>query len=254
MGTRPSSSRGQHFLKSRRLASELVREANFDRSILVVEIGAGKGRFTEILASVAERVLALEVDRQLAPLLIERFRDRQEVVVVVGDALSFPLPAEPFRVFGNIPFNITTDLFRRLLDNPASALQRTDVIVQFGVSIKRTTRRPSNMLNLSWGPWWRFESSRRIRAASFEPRPSVDSAMLSITRRTQPLLDPTRHDQYISLLRQGFTGGGRLQVSLRSILSPKQLARMSKEFDFAIDSRGTDLSLAQWVALFKDLT
>lgn len=144
---------GQHFLKSRKFAAELVVASEIVKSDLVLEIGAGRGKITEELSRRARKVVAVENDPTLANLLIERFKGNTEVLVVIGDALSFPLPAERFRAFGNIPFAITSALLRHLLDNPKTSLERADLIVQLGAAIKRTRTRNSNLLNLAWsGP------------------------------------------------------------------------------------------------------
>lgn len=88
---------GQHFLKSRKLAADLVAASNVVDSDLVLEIGAGRGKITQELASRAQRVLAIENDPALAHLLLDRFKGQSEVLVVIGDAFSIPLPAERFR-------------------------------------------------------------------------------------------------------------------------------------------------------------
>lgn len=197
--------RGRHALKSRRFAAELVESAGISGSDLVIEVGAGSGKITEELAARARMVLAIELDSALATRLIARFETRDNVVVAAGDALAVPLPAEPFRVFGNIPFAITTNLLRRLLDDPNASMQRADLIVQVGAAIKRTRVQPSRMLNLSWGPWWEFRIARRIPSTCFEPRPSVEAALLTISKRKIPLLPTRDRAAFASFLKQGFS-------------------------------------------------
>jgi 23S rRNA (adenine-N6)-dimethyltransferase len=99
---------GQNFLASRRLAATLVRESGVEATDLVLELGAGRGVLTAALARRARSVLAVELDRVWAQQLGKRFAAESNVVVIRGDALEVPLPAEPFRVVANVPFNITT--------------------------------------------------------------------------------------------------------------------------------------------------
>src|SRR6185295_9279701 len=108
--------RSQHFLRTASLAAELVRDAGVGADDVVVDLGAGSGRLTAALAPVARRVVAVELD----PAWVCRLAGRwPNVDVVQGDALELELPREPFPVVANIPFDRTTDILRRLLDDPA---------------------------------------------------------------------------------------------------------------------------------------
>lgn len=250
-GGQPSS--GQHFLRSRKFAAELVAASEIINSDLVLEIGAGRGKITEELRSRARQVVAVENDPTLASSLIERFRGSTEVLVVVGDALSFPLPAERFRAFGNIPFAMTSALLRQLLDDPRTSLVRADLIVQLGAAIKRTRPRNSNLLNLSWGPWWKFRMTRRIPAKAFEPMPSVDAAVLTVVKRDVSLLPLDDRQRYLDLLQRGFRGSRELRIALKGSVSSRSLRKLSNQLAIARDARAIDLDLKQWLALFSEV-
>jgi 23S rRNA (adenine-N6)-dimethyltransferase len=152
----------QNFLRSRRLADDIVRGLDVRADELVVEIGAGDGRLTAPLAERARRVVAIELDPRLAKGLRRRFE------VVEGDALSVTLPDEPFRVVGNVPFHLTTAILRRLLGDLRSPLRRADLIVQWGLACKRAVVVPTTQLGAEWGPWWELAVVRRIDASAFE--------------------------------------------------------------------------------------
>jgi 23S rRNA (adenine-N6)-dimethyltransferase len=143
-GTRRGLS--QNFLRSRRLAEDIVRGLDVRPHELIVEIGAGDGRLTEPLARQARRLIAIELDPRLAARLRARFE------VVERDALSVALPDEPFRVVGNLPFHRTTAILRRILDDPAAPLTRADLIVQLGFALKRAAVVPTTQLAAEWGP------------------------------------------------------------------------------------------------------
>ncbi len=113
---RPSLS--QHFLRSRALAASLIAESNVQPGDLVIEIGAGLGTLTRELALRCGRLVAVEVDGRLLPGLRAEFGACAGVSLVHGDFLTFPLPAEAYKVFGNIPFSITADIVRRLVESP----------------------------------------------------------------------------------------------------------------------------------------
>jgi SAM-dependent methyltransferase len=149
----------QHFLRSSRLAAELVRSAGLTRDDLVLEIGAGSGRLTAELARVAGYVLAVEIDAHWAQKLSERFKRDPRVAVVPADALEVGLPAEPFRVVANLPFGRTTALLHHLLDDPNVPLRRADLVVEWGSALKRAAVWPSSLLGVTWAPGGRSGST-----------------------------------------------------------------------------------------------
>ncbi len=194
---------GQHFLVPR-LAADLVRNSGVTRGDLVVEIGAGTGVLTSELAKRSGRVTAVEIDPALAAGLKRRFAGERHVRVVQCDALDFRLPESPFRVVANLPFAHTTDILKALLDDPSSALLRADLIVQWGTAVKRCSQRPSTLLTMSWAPWWELTITRKLSPASFRPPPSCDCAVMTVTRRPDPLLDVRERDAYVPFLRDAF--------------------------------------------------
>lgn len=200
---RVPAARGQHFLAPR-LAADLVRNAGITRGDLVVEIGAGTGVITRQLARRAGRVIAVELDPRFASRLRKQYASARNVQVVGADALRVPLPRKPYRVVGNLPFARTTAILRRLLDDPSGALMRADLVVQWGVAVKRCSQRPSTLLTISWSPWFELTITRRLAASSFRPPPPVDAAVMAVTRRPDPLLDVSECAAFHRFLRREF--------------------------------------------------
>jgi 23S rRNA (adenine-N6)-dimethyltransferase len=173
----------------------------------VVELGAGRGALTDALADRAGQVLAFELDPKLVSILAQRFAFVRNVAVSRADARHVALPANPYRVLANLPFGVTSAVLRRLLDGPASGLRRADLIVQWQVArerVRAASRPPTDLLGARWGPWWDFRRGRRLPAACFRPRPSVDAAVLIVTRRTEPLLPISASDRYSSFVARAF--------------------------------------------------
>ncbi len=216
----------QHFLSSARLARELVERAGIAREDRVVELGPGRGVLTEAIAARAAQVLAVEIDATLVDELVRRFASTPAVTVLHADALALPLPATPYRVMANVPFNRTSAILRRLLADPAGALTRADLVVQWQVARARARASagpPLDLLGAQWGPWWSFARGRRLPAALFRPRPSVDAAMMIVTRRGDELLPVAEHARYVAFVREAF----------------------------ARDSRVGDLDLSEWTARYR---
>jgi 23S rRNA (adenine-N6)-dimethyltransferase len=194
---------GQNFLRPD-LADVLVAEAAFEAGDLVVEIGAGRGACTLALARRGIRVIALERDPRWAEQLRRAVRRQNmaHVTVVCCDAVRYPMPRRPFRAVGSLPFGATTAMLRHLLDDRSSGLQRADLVVQWEVARKRAAVPPTTMLSTAWAPWWCFALGRRLPGDSFRPVPSVDAAVLRVTRRVPPLLPDHMAGAYADFVRR----------------------------------------------------
>ena len=209
---RPARSSGrapsQHFLR-RPFAAELVRDAALGRDALVVDLGAGTGRLTAELARAARRVLAVELDARL----VERLRGRwRNVDVLQADGRTVELPVEPFSVVANLPFSGTNEILRHLLDEPSIPLERADLVVEWGVAVKRALPWPSTVNGVVWGAWYSTRVARRLPRHAFEPRPSVDAAVLVFERRPDPLVPPARAVEYRRFVARGFRHGDRARL------------------------------------------
>jgi 23S rRNA (adenine-N6)-dimethyltransferase len=252
--SRPSELRtsGQHLLRSDLLAAELVAHAGIEPGDLVLEIGAGAGRLTAALAQTARRVVAVELDERFVHVLRRRFRNEPAVEIVHADILDVPLPEEPFRAFGNVPFGITTPTLRRLLDDPASELAGADMIIQFEAARKRTSTWPSTLLSLGWLPWWELRLVRHLHASAFVPPPSVDAGVLAIRRRARPLLPARSRGEFRSFLRVAFRQADLpVRRSLGRYLPAHVIRQVMLERGRSKHSRSTDLDVFDWVALFS---
>jgi 23S rRNA (adenine-N6)-dimethyltransferase len=202
---RSRRARSQHFLRGR-YAAELVRDADLAALDLVVDLGAGTGRLTAELARSARRVLAVELDPRLA----ERLRGRwANVSVLEADAREVELPREPFRVVANLPFHGTNEILRHLLDDPRVPLVRADLVVQWGVAVKRGLPWPSTVNGAVWGAWYSTRVARRLPRTAFQPAPSVDAAVLVFERRPQPLVPEHRAVDYRRFVAGRFRLGGQ---------------------------------------------
>jgi 23S rRNA (adenine-N6)-dimethyltransferase len=165
------------------------------------------------------------------------------VLVVAGDAFDQPLPALPFRVVSNPPFDSTTRLLRLLLQDPASRLERAVLVVQWEVALKRSRCRPSTQLGLSWAPWWRIRLDRRLPAAAFRPPPSTNAGVLVVAPRSEPLLEPSEASRFRALVRSAFRSG------VQELVSPVELRRLGLPRRPA----PRDLGAEEFVALYRFL-
>ena len=240
MAVRPRAQRGRgrHFLRSSKLAAELVRGAGIRRGDLVLDLGAGAGVLSAALVRAGARVVAVEIDPRLAAGLRRRFPE-----VIEGDARHVRLPREPFKVVANLPFEGSTTILRRLLQ-PREALVSADAVVEWGVATKRTALWPSTELSVYWSAWFELSIARRLPRCVFAPPPAVDAGVLRAVSRATPLVPVPAHRAYAAFLARGFRDGPRAVVSWAT------LKRLEAELGFDRRARARDLDATQWAALF----
>jgi 23S rRNA (adenine-N6)-dimethyltransferase len=242
VAVRPRSrGRGQHFLRSSKLTAELVRASGIQPRDLVLDLGAGTGALTAALVRTGARVIAVEIDPNLAEGLRRRY---PQVDVRLDDALHVQLPRTPFKVVANPPFDGGTTILRRLLD-PVVPLITADVIVQWGLAEKRTAVWPSTQLSVYWGAWFELSLIRRLPRCVFAPPPAVDAGLLRIARREEPLVAEVERRCYQSFLARGFREGPA------AVVSRKVLRRCESELGFERRARPRDLDARQWAELFR---
>lgn len=241
----------QNFLRDESLARRIVRDANIGAGDTVVEFGAGAGMLTRLLSRRAGRVLAVEYDPHWAGHLEKRFAGDENVEVMNDDALSVELPGEPFRVVANVPFNITTDILHKLLDDPASSPETTHLLVQSEVAVKHARRSPTTLKTLMWSPWYEFSASMRVPATSFHPIPDVDGRLLIAARRKQYLVAPHHKGRFREFARIMFTGRGRIVGErLRQVFTKTQARKLAKDIGFDRDDVPSSLTVHQWAEVF----
>jgi 23S rRNA (adenine-N6)-dimethyltransferase len=234
---RAARGRGRHFLRSSKLAAELVRAAGIQPGELVLDLGAGTGVLTRALARAGARVAAVEIDPTLAAGLRRSCED-----LVVGDALRVPLPREPFKVVANLPFGSGTGILRRLLD-PRVPLDHAEVVVEWGLAAKRSAVWPGTQLSSYWGAWFELSIVRRLPPCVFVPPPSVDAAVLRIVRRDEPLVSVRDARSYAGFLARGYKEGPR------AVVPWARLKQLEAEFGFDRHAAARDLDARQWAAL-----
>lgn len=216
----------------------------------VLEPGAGEGVLTWALAEHGAQVTAYEIDPLLATRLTARTRADNRIQVVRGDFTKTKAPRTPFAVVGNIPYSATAAIVSWCLTAPT--LTSATLLTQREYARKRTGDygRWSLLTATTW-PWFTWELRGSVPRTSFRPIPSVDSAILRITRRSKPLV-PQR-DSYVDLVRTGFSGiGGTVRASLHARYQGVDRALMAA--GIADDTIVGHVHPDQWVALHALLT
>lgn len=239
------SARGQHFLRSSRLAEALVRDAGVAPGDLVLDIGAGTGALTRALLEAGAHVVAVERDAALAADLRTRFGER--VSIVEANALDWPLPTKPFAVVANLPFAGSGAILKRLLDGP---VVHADVIVEWAFAQKHAAIWPATLKGTYWRAFYEMGIARRLDRTAFTPPPSVHAAVLRFVRRAEPLVPPAETRRYRQFLSKAFNA--RTEVR-RSVLTPRHAKRLAATLGFAPNARPRDLDARQWASVYASV-
>ncbi len=191
---------GQNFLTHRPTLGRITTLV--DRtSGPILELGAGDGALTRLLADLGRPLTAIDIDEHR----VERLsRSLPGVQVVSADATTYPMNAEV--VVGNIPFHLTTPIIRRLL--ASRGWRHAVLLTQWEVARKRAGVGGSTMLTAQSAPWFEFALEGRVPAWGFAPQPSVDGGVLTIDRRGSPLIAESERRRYETFIRTVFTGRG----------------------------------------------
>jgi 16S rRNA (adenine1518-N6/adenine1519-N6)-dimethyltransferase len=207
---------GQHFLDDRAALEDIADAARAGPDDLVIEIGPGRGALTELLLERAGRVTVIEIDRQLATLLRERYRGNPRVTVVEGDVLEvkFADVADgPFIVVGNVPYYITTPILFHALKAPLP--QRCVFLVQREVAeriVATPGSREYGALSVNVQAIARSEIVRAVPPGAFSPPPRVDSSVVRISPLDEPIIPVDELDEFRTFVLAVF-GMRRKQIA-----------------------------------------
>lgn len=229
----------QHFLRSPRLVKELVGHTTIKKTDTVYDIGAGSGVISSVLATRALEVMAVEAEPRTAAKLRDNMQKYPNVTVYEGDIMSLPLPDSPYKVFANIPFHLSSPIVRKLTeaDNPPEA---TYLIVQkqFANKLLPDSDRFTGQLGMMVGPSFAVRIRKRLQRTDFWPHPNVDTVLIELLRRPEPLIPPENMPRYRRFIEDCFSDPRKFAKAPRSAVG------------LPADIKPSQMKLVQWVALF----
>lgn len=281
LGIRPKKGLGQNFLVDPAHRARIVAAAELTPDDTVLEIGPGPGVLTELIAQQAGRVIAVELDDRLIPLLRQRFADQPHVTIVHGDILNVDVGAlmsesanqrmsgsangtshnsqsaihnPQYKVLANLPYYITSAAIRHLLetDPPPALLVLT---VQREVAERMAAAPPAmSLLALGVQFYCTAQIVARIPAGAFYPVPKVDSAAVRLIRRSEPAVPGVTAAAFFRVARAGFSQPRKqLHNALAAGLglAPAAVATWLAAVGIDPRRRAETLTLAEWGALAK---
>lgn len=246
----PKKSLGQHWLTDEPSLLKMVEAGRVEQRDVVLEIGPGQGSLTQKLVEKAGQVVAIELDHSLATELNHRVPS-PSLSVIEGDVLRFDftsLPAD-YKLIANIPYYLTGHLLRILSETPNQPLVAA-LLVQKEVA-ERVNAKPGDMSIISVSIQLFYETSLAdvIPAKLFTPPPKVDSQILILTRRAQPLFKDLDLKQFFKVVKAGFSS--KRKTLLNSLAAGLNLPKATVADNLAkagVDpqARAQTLSLDDW--------
>ncbi|TMF78866.1 MAG: ribosomal RNA small subunit methyltransferase A [Chloroflexi bacterium] len=248
---------GQNFLVDPKLRDAVAEATGADRSDEVLEVGAGVGTLTIALATRSRRVVAVELDARLIPALRDVLAAHVNVELVQADILRFDVtrafPAGAELVAGNIPYNLTGGLIRKLLDHPPRP-RRLSLVVQKEVAERWTATTAASLATVAVQVFAVPTMVMTIPAAAFTPVPKVDSALVMLEVRPRPAVDIDDMDGFFRFVEALFQfrrkqlGGtlGRIAGS-----SGVEAAARLDELGIEPVRRPQTLTLPEWEAVYR---
>ena len=263
-GVRLSKRFGQNFLTDAGVLQRIVDAAQIEKDDFVLEIGPGMGSLTRLLSKSAARVLAIEIDERLMPVLEEELADCFNIELVQGDVMKLDLSkliskdneGRTIRIVANLPYYITTPILMKILEGDLN-WSRITVMVQREVA-ERMIAEPGSKaygaLSLSVAYRAKPEVAFFLPPEAFFPPPKVESAVVSMQRFEQPPVAVEDENLLFLLIRAAFNQRRKTLVNAlyngaNLSLSKEEIENSVFEAGFTTNIRGEKLSLADFVRL-----
>ena len=249
----PKKSLGQHWLFDKPILQAVVDAAEVAEDDTVLEIGPGLGTLTQLLVKSAKQVVAVEKDELLASDL-KRTLPAANLKVITGDIMEFDLRTLPsaYKVVANIPYYLTSNLLRLLLESPQPP-KAMSLMIQKEMA-QRITAKPGKMSVLAASVQYYAEPVlvQEVSRLAFKPSPSVDSAIVQIKLRKHPIF-AANAKLLFRIIKAGF--GSRRKQLKNSLAGGLQITEqvatsMLKSAGLNPKQRAQELSLQDWQKLY----
>jgi 16S rRNA (adenine1518-N6/adenine1519-N6)-dimethyltransferase len=258
-GLKPKKGLGQNFLVEEPYLKRIVESAKVSASDEVLEIGAGLGSLTRYLAMAAGEVNAVEIDETLFPILKKVLKEFKNVHLIRGDIMEIDTRQlsnkAGYKVVANIPYYLTSNLIRRLLEAPLKPAIIA-LTIQKEVA-QRVCAEPGKMSLLSLGVqiYGKPHIEFTIPAAAFYPEPEVDSALLMVELYEQPVVPAELLDSFFKLAKSAFTQKRKmLHNALAGApgLGSEKAGHLLDLSGIDPDRRAQTLALQEWFILTEE--
>ena len=265
----PAKRFGQHFLRDKRIIQRIIDALAPQSGETIVEIGPGTGALTAELIKAAGRVVAIEFDKKLTPLLHEQFGQLPNFKLIMADALATDfcreiLPARQARLAANLPYNISTAILQRLIEQRACL---TEMILMLQREVVERIMAPAGssergFLSVLVEAYCETEKLFDVAPGAFRPPPKVWSSVIRVTFRPRMDTDVTDQELFWQVVSAGFAQKRKTILNnLRN--APGNLAEVLKRNGGAsivlckagveLQRRAETLTIGEWSRIVRAL-
>ena len=255
---------GQNFLIDTHVLEKIIGAAGITKEDMIIEIGPGIGTMTQYLAESARKVVAVEIDRALIPILADTLQEYDNVTVLNEDILKVDIAklvaeennGKPVKVVANLPYYITTPIIMGLFESHVP-LESITIMVQKEVA-DRMQEGPGSKdygaLSLAVQYYAKPEIVVNVPPSCFMPQPKVGSAVIRLTRHEAPPVDVINEKRLFQIIRASFNQRRKtLANGLNNFgsfgLSKEEIQESITELGVAVNVRGEALTLEQFAKL-----
>ena len=255
---------GQNFLIDSHVLDKIIRAADISKEDGVLEVGPGIGTMTQYLCENAGRVLCVEIDKALLPILEYTLADYDNVNVINGDILKQDIwelarkynDGKPFKVVANLPYYITTPIIMGFLEND-SPISSITVMVQKEVAVRMQAEpgtKAYGALSLAVQYYSKPYLAANVPMNCFMPRPNVASAVISLERYDEPPVKTKEEKLMFELIRASFqvrrkTLWNGIKISNSLNYTREEIEKVLTDMGLDVNVRGETLNLAQFAEL-----
>ena len=259
---------GQNFLIDTHVLEKIIGAAGITKEDMIIEIGPGIGTMTQYLAESARKVVAVEIDRALIPILADTLLEYDNVSVLYEDILKVDIAklvaeennGKPVKVVANLPYYITTPIIMGLFESHVP-LESITIMVQKEVADRMQAKpgtKDYGALSLAVQYYAEPEIVANVPPNCFMPRPNVGSAVIRLERHEKPPVDVKDESHMFRLIRASFNQRRKTLVNgLHNDgglqLSKEQVAEALEKMQLSVTIRGEALTLAQFAELSNQL-
>ncbi len=253
----PKKSLGQHWLNDEYSLEAICEAAAVKTTDTVLEIGPGLGSLTKLLCQKTEAVVAVEFDDKLAAGLSQRV-GANNLQVINQDILSFDFSTMPesYKIIANIPYYLTNNLIR-VMSETSNPPRIAAILVQKEVALRAAAKAGDmSLLSVTAQYYWEVSLGEAVAANLFTPPPKVDSQILIMRLRSQPLFWDVDEKAFFRVVKSGF--GQRRKTLVNSLgnglhINKEKIAEICHQNGIDPRRRAQTLSLEDWHKLYLSL-
>ncbi len=244
---------GQNFLTSDRIPARIAEESGITAECGVIEIGPGLGVLTKQLLQVARKVVCVEIDNELIPILQEKFGDNPNFALInedilnvdLGELIKTNLPDMPVCVCANLPYYITTPILMKLLEGK-HGFKTITVMVQKEVAQRLCSvcgDSEYGAITASVNYYAKVKRLFPVKAGSFSPPPKVDSAVIRFDLYNTPPVTPESEEMFFKVIKAAFAQRRKtllnaLTTAFSDRISREEIANIIEQAGLPQDIRG----------------